>query len=100
MPKTVDKTARRGRRARRKPHEESTPKALVDGRGRGGLDRPLRDLSDIAGTWVEDPAIDAALGAQDRVDVRKKKIEAGLADADSGRVVSHGEVRRRFSRTR
>lgn len=30
----------------------------------------------------------------------RKKIEAGLADADSGRVVSHEEVRRRFARTR
>lgn len=30
----------------------------------------------------------------------RKKIEAGIADADRGRVVSHDEVRKRFSRTR
>ena len=27
-----------------------------------------RSLSDIAGTWVEDPAVDAALADQDRID--------------------------------
>jgi hypothetical protein len=31
-------------------------------------DRPRRDLSDLAGTWVEDPGFDQALAGQDQVD--------------------------------
>ena len=34
-----------------------------------GLDAPrVRDVSDVAGTWVEDPDFDAALAAQRQVD--------------------------------
>jgi hypothetical protein len=29
---------------------------------------PKRDLSDIAGTWLEDAAFDSALAAQDTID--------------------------------
>jgi hypothetical protein len=39
-------------------------------RGLGLADEPIvhRDLDDIAGTWVDDPAFDAAIRAMDTVD--------------------------------
>lgn len=33
-------------------------------------EKPRRDLSDIAGTWSEDPAVDAELKAQRKIDAQ------------------------------
>ena len=117
-------------RARRKPHQATTLKALERGASRGEVGRPLRDLSDVAGRWVDDPAANATLRARHRVAPEstspkavaldaiaalptrsswdeileqlyvRQKIEAGIADADSERVISQRAVRRRFSRPR
>jgi hypothetical protein len=42
--------------------------ALAEGLGLPGTPAVRRDLSDIAGTWARDRAIEAALNAQDIVD--------------------------------
>jgi hypothetical protein len=42
--------------------------ALSDGLGLGATDIVRRDLSDVAGTWKAEKAVEAALAAQDRVD--------------------------------
>jgi len=45
------------------------PATLAAGAGVKGVPQERRDLSDIAGTWKADKAVDAALAAQDRVDL-------------------------------
>jgi hypothetical protein len=42
--------------------------ALAEGLGLRGEPIARRDLGDVAGTWKEDPAVEAALAAQDEVD--------------------------------
>jgi plasmid stability protein len=42
--------------------------ALVRGAGLAELKRVKRDLSDIVGTWREDPAFDSAIADQQKVD--------------------------------
>lgn len=47
---------------------QHTPKTEDPVRGKiEALRVPRRDLSDIAGSWVDDPAIDAALAEQDTI---------------------------------
>lgn len=67
VPRVVDKAIRQRARSRQQSLNQVAVEALADGLGLGKRDLPARDLSDVAGTWVEDPAIDAALAAQDRV---------------------------------
>lgn len=68
VPKIVDDALRQRAREQRKSLNEVALQALAHGAGIG--DRPMRyrDVSDIAGTWVEDPAFDDAIADQDRVD--------------------------------
>lgn len=68
VPKIVDDALRQRAREQRKSLNEVALQALAHGAGVG--DRPMRyrDVSDIAGTWVEDPAFDDAIADQDRVD--------------------------------
>jgi hypothetical protein len=42
--------------------------ALEAEAGLGGHPRSSSDMDDLFGTWVEDPAVDAALAAQRRVE--------------------------------
>lgn len=42
--------------------------ALLTGTGLLGTPIPRRDLADVAGTWVDDPAVDAALDDQRRIE--------------------------------
>jgi hypothetical protein len=42
--------------------------ALSEAVGLGGEPVRRRDLSDIRGTWVEDPAVESALADQRRID--------------------------------
>jgi hypothetical protein len=44
--------------------------ALVLGAGLSQVVRRRRDVRDIAGNWVDDPAFDQALAEQDTVDER------------------------------
>ena len=68
VPRTVDKAIRRRARARGQSLNQVAVEALASGLGVEKSDMPVRDLSDIAGTWADDPTFDAALAAQDRVD--------------------------------
>jgi hypothetical protein len=68
VPEALDQALRRAARERGKSLNEVTVEALVRGAGLTGERRRQRDLSDIAGTWNEDPAFDSALAAQDAID--------------------------------
>jgi hypothetical protein len=68
IPVAVDHALRARARADRKSLNETTVAALADGAGVTGSPRKRRDLSDLAGTWKADKAVDAALAAQDQVD--------------------------------
>lgn len=68
VPRTLDEALRRAARERGKSLNEVAIEALA--RGAGVTDDFIRqrDLSDIAGTWRNDPAFDSALAAQDLID--------------------------------
>ena len=68
VPAALDSALRRRARAIDKSLNETAVLALADGLGLSGVRATRRDLSDIAGTWARDRAVDAALEAQDVVD--------------------------------
>jgi len=65
---TLDAALRDRARAAGKSLNEAVLDALAAGLGLDGAPKKRRDLSDIVGTWIEDPAFDEALADQDRVD--------------------------------
>jgi len=68
VPETLDEALRRDARTRGKSLNEVAIEALARGAGVSGESRRQRDLSDIAGTWREDPAFDRAVAEQDTID--------------------------------
>ncbi len=68
IPPAVDEAVRERARAEGKSINEIAVAALVDGLGLGAEDIVRRDVSDIAGTWVDEAAVNDALAAQDQVD--------------------------------
>jgi hypothetical protein len=68
IPPAINEAVRERARAEGKSLNEVAVEALADGLGLGASDIVRRDLSDVAGTWKSDAAVEAALAAQDRVD--------------------------------
>lgn len=69
VPDAVDGALRRRAQAEGKSVGQVALEAIQAGLGiRADTGHPPRDLSDVAGTWIDDPAVDAALRDQDRVD--------------------------------
>ena len=68
IPPAVDNALRERARLEGKSLNEAALDALALGAGVTGKRQKRRDLSDIAGTWKADKAVDAALAAQDVVD--------------------------------
>jgi hypothetical protein len=68
IPNYLDATLRDAARREGKSLNEMAVAALVRGAGLAEHERVKRDLSDIAGTWQEDPAFDNAIGEQQKID--------------------------------
>jgi len=68
IPPALDAALRQRARAAGKSLNETVLDALAEGVGLKGSRKKRRDLSDIVGTWKEDPEFDAALAEQDQVD--------------------------------
>jgi hypothetical protein len=68
IPPAIDAAVRERARAEGKSLNEAAVEALADGLGLGDEDVVRRDLSDVAGSWRRDPALEAVLAAQDRID--------------------------------
>ena len=68
VPDYLDAALRSAARERGKSLNEVMLDALARGAGLGDVPCRKRDLSDIAGTWVEDPDFDSALANQDTID--------------------------------
>jgi plasmid stability protein len=68
VPDAVDEALRHAARQQGKSLNEVAIEALARGAGVSGEPRRHRDLSDIAGTWREDPAFDRAIADQDTID--------------------------------
>jgi hypothetical protein len=68
IPEAIDSAVRERAKAEGKSLNEVAVEALADGLGVGEGDVVRRDLSDVAGTWKRDSAVEAALADQDRVD--------------------------------
>jgi plasmid stability protein len=68
IPDYLDAALRTKAREQGKSLNEVAVLALVIGAGLGESSRKKRDLSDIAGTWNEDPAFANVIAEQDTVD--------------------------------
>ena len=68
VPETVDSALRKAAQTQGKSLNEIAIEALARGAGLTGEALRQRDLSDLAGTWREDPAFERALAAQDTID--------------------------------
>ncbi len=68
IPPTLDSELRQRAKAEGKSLNTVAIEALIRGTGLGDSPVRLRDLSDIVGTWQEDPEFDQAIADQDRVD--------------------------------
>ena len=68
IPPAVDEAIRERARAEGKSINDIAVAALTEGIGLGAEDVVRRDLSDVAGTWVDEADVNAAIAAQDQVD--------------------------------
>ena len=68
IPAALDLALRERARQTHKTLDETAIEVLAEGVGMTGFDRIRRDLSDVAGTWKREPAVEAALAEQDRID--------------------------------
>lgn len=68
VPKEVDKALRERARREGRSLNEVAIEALTRALALDGHHEVQRDLADVAGTWVEDPATDEALAAQRAID--------------------------------
>lgn len=68
IPEALDSAVRERAKAEGKSLNEVAVEALADGLGLGDSDVVRRDVSDVAGTWKKDAAVEAALADQDQVD--------------------------------
>lgn len=68
IPDFLDAALRRSARERGKSLNEVAIEALTRGAGLGEVRYRQRNVSDIAGSWREDPAFDRAHEEQDTVD--------------------------------
>jgi len=68
IPPAVDRTLRRRAGEEGKSLNETAVEALCRGLGVAEESVRYRDLSDLAGTWIDDPEFEAALADQHRID--------------------------------
>jgi plasmid stability protein len=68
IPDYLDATLRDFARREGKSLNQVAVAALVRGAGLAERESVKRDLSDIAGTWQEDPAFDSAITEQQKID--------------------------------
>jgi len=68
IPDYLDAKLRDAARREGKSLNEMAVAALVRGAGLAERECPKRDLSDIVGTWQEDPAFDSAIADQHKID--------------------------------
>lgn len=66
--KAVDTAVRERARSEGRSINDVAVTALAEGLGLGSLRQARRDLSDVAGTWKKEAAVEAALRDQDVVD--------------------------------
>lgn len=68
VPDRVDRALRRRAREEGKSLNQTTIEVLAAGLALNEGEVAHRDLEFLCGTWVEDPAFEAAIKAQDQVD--------------------------------
>jgi hypothetical protein len=68
VPETLDAALRRAAQIEGKSLNEVAIEALARGAGLTADAPKQRDLSDVAGTWHEDPGFNRAIAAQDTID--------------------------------
>jgi hypothetical protein len=70
IPPALDEALRRKSRQDGKSINQTAIEVLRSGLALAGDSIQHRDLDFMAGSWVEDPAFEEAIGSQDRVDAK------------------------------
>jgi hypothetical protein len=68
VPAEIDRALRRRARREGKSLNQVTVQALQEAAGLGAIPVKRRSLSDLVGTWRNDPEFDAAVADQRRID--------------------------------
>jgi hypothetical protein len=68
IPRSLDAAVRERARVEGRSLNDVAVEAMSEGLGLGSSGQVKRDLSDVAGSWKKESAVDAALAAQDRID--------------------------------
>jgi hypothetical protein len=68
IPRSLDAAVRERARVEGRSLNDVAVEAMSEGLGLGSSGQVRRDLSDVAGSWKKESAVDAALAAQDRID--------------------------------
>jgi hypothetical protein len=68
IPKRIDQALRKKAKDESKSLDEVILEVLQYGLGLANKPAKKRDLSDIAGTWIEDPEFDRIMKEQDQID--------------------------------
>lgn len=68
IPEEVDKALRAKAKAEGKSLNQTAVEVFTSALGVGQTKRKYRDLSDLVGSWVDDPEFDRAMEEQDRVE--------------------------------
>ncbi len=68
IPRQVDEALRARAKAEGKTLDQVALEAIESGLGLNGAASKKRDLNDVAGTWVDDPAFDQARQSHERID--------------------------------
>ena len=91
IPKPLDQALRKKAKVEKRSLNDVAIDAMVNGLRQQGYPVKKRDLSWIAGTWVEDPGFDEAMKDFERIDYE----EWGLPDPSRA---GHEQVRRSSAR--
>ena len=68
IPPALDRALRAWAQEEGTSLNEAAVRAMTRGLGLAGRTERQRDLSELMGSWVEDPEFDRALAEQDRID--------------------------------
>jgi hypothetical protein len=68
IPRSLDAAVRERARVEGRSLNDVAVEAMSEGLGLGSSGQVKRDLSDVAGSWKKESAVDAALAAQVRID--------------------------------
>lgn len=99
VPDYLDAALRESARRQGKSLNEAAVQALVRGAGLHESHSRMRDLADLAKTWVEDRAFDKALAGQDTIDQEMWPVKSNTRKQSRKKTPVSARTRRSRTRT-